>query len=58
MVLMMCMKPVPGLGEKCPTGKTCVADRPENRVSSKWEIVASLGSLKWDMKFPLDPGTT
>lgn len=62
-----CMKPVPGLGEKWPPGKTCVCERPAKRVASKledWVVVVvvvvlarmeALGSLKCAM-YPYDDG--
>jgi hypothetical protein len=45
------MKPVPGLGLKWPTGKTCVAERPAKRVASNWlvEKTEGFGSLKCEM---------
>lgn len=48
MLRIRCMNPVPGFGEKCPTGKTCVADLPLKRVVSKAEVARmdALGSLK------------
>lgn len=61
------MKPVPGLGEKWPPGKTCVCERPAKRVASKledWVVVVvvvvlarmeALGSLKCAM-YPYDDG--
>lgn len=54
MLRIMCMKPVPGLGEKWLEGKTWVAERPAKRVLSKAEPdederIEALGSLKWLM---------